>query len=48
MKCVNCPYWWEENGEMFENCHYYAWDDGYTPCKMDEPQDYEEYNEYEG
>ena len=34
MKCVDCPYFWREEGEEYGCCHY-RWNDGYAPCESE-------------
>lgn len=37
MKCVDCPYYWIDDGEQYGCCHY-RYNDGYAPCEVaDEP-----------
>ena len=38
-KCVDCPYWWEDDGIMC--CHYFR-NDGCAPCEVIEREETDE------
>lgn len=35
MKCVDCLYYWKEDGEKHPSCKY-RYDDGCAPCEIEE------------
>lgn len=41
MKCKDCPYWWQEDGENYPRCQYEG-PDAWAPCNQEEPEEYVE------
>jgi hypothetical protein len=35
MKCTECPWHWQDEGEEYPSCKYH-YDDGYAPCEIEE------------
>lgn len=35
MKCTECPWYWQDEGEEYPSCKYY-YDDGYAPCEIED------------
>ena len=44
MKCIDCPYHWQDEGEKYPTCKY-PYDDGYAPCEIeDQEKETEDYD----
>ena len=35
MKCTECGYYWQEEGERYPGCHYVG-PDAWAPCEQEE------------
>jgi hypothetical protein len=45
MKCVECGYWWADEGEEYPSCKY-PYNDGYAPCEIeDQEKETEDYDD---
>lgn len=38
MRCTDCTYCWQEDGENYPSCKY-PYNDGYAPCEYEEPEE---------
>lgn len=37
MKCVDCPYCWQDEGEKYPTCKY-GYNDNYAPCEVEDQE----------
>ena len=44
MECINCPYYYRDEGEKWSRCHCTE-PEGLAPCEIDDDEEYEEEEE---
>lgn len=37
MKCTDCPYCWQDEGEKYPTCKY-SYNDNYAPCEVEDQE----------
>lgn len=37
MKCTDCPYHWQDEGEKYPTCKY-PYNDNYAPCEVEDQE----------